>query len=138
MADTHTYKFNVSMSCSGCSGAVDRVLKKLEGKPLVPITAPADSSPSHLSNVTCTERQMTERTHTEAPWLGTLIANQLSSPFTGVESYEVSLENQTATVVAKDDLPYEKVLSTIAKTGKKVNTGEADGVAQSVEVAAAA
>lgn len=81
---------------------------------------------------------MTERTHTEAPWLGTLIANQLSSPFTGVESYEVSLENQTATVVAKDDLPYEKVLSTIAKTGKKVNTGEADGVAQSVEVAAAA
>ncbi|KAL2274285.1 hypothetical protein FJTKL_03539 [Diaporthe vaccinii] len=86
MADTHTYKFNVSMSCSGCSGAVDRVLKKLEG----------------------------------------------------VESYEVSLESQTATVVAKDDLPYEKVLATIAKTGKKVNTGEADGVAQSVEVAAAA
>ncbi|KAG6357607.1 hypothetical protein INS49_013484 [Diaporthe citri] len=86
MADTHTYKFNVSMSCSGCSGAVDRVLKKLEG----------------------------------------------------VESYEVSLESQTATVVAKEDLPYEKVLSTIAKTGKKVNTGEADGVAQSVEVAAAA
>lgn len=34
MADTHTYKFNVSMSCSGCSGAVDRVLKKLEGKPV--------------------------------------------------------------------------------------------------------
>lgn len=57
---------------------------------------------------------------------------------TGVESYEVSLESQTATVVAKDDLPYEKVLATIAKTGKKVNTGEADGVAQSVEVAAAA
>lgn len=28
---THTYKFNVSMSCNGCSGAVDRVLKKLEG-----------------------------------------------------------------------------------------------------------
>lgn len=57
---------------------------------------------------------------------------------TGVESYEVSLENQTATIVAKDDLPYEKVLQTIAKTGKKVNTGEADGVSQSVEVAAAA
>ena len=28
---THTYKFNISMSCGGCSGAVDRVLKKLEG-----------------------------------------------------------------------------------------------------------
>ena len=27
----HTYKFNVSMSCGGCSGAVDRVLKKLDG-----------------------------------------------------------------------------------------------------------
>lgn len=36
MADTHTYKFNVSMSCSGCSGAVDRVLKKLEGKSPAP------------------------------------------------------------------------------------------------------
>ncbi|KAI1795793.1 copper chaperone taha, partial [Ganoderma leucocontextum] len=27
----HTYKFNVKMTCSGCSGAVDRVLKKTEG-----------------------------------------------------------------------------------------------------------
>ncbi len=27
----HKYVFNVSMSCGGCSGAVDRVLKKLEG-----------------------------------------------------------------------------------------------------------
>lgn len=31
MADTHTYEFNVTMSCGGCSGAIDRVLKKLEG-----------------------------------------------------------------------------------------------------------
>lgn len=49
MADTHTYKFNVSMSCSGCSGAVDRVLKKLEGKPVPSLTlspSPADSLPS--------------------------------------------------------------------------------------------
>ncbi|KAF2737274.1 hypothetical protein EJ04DRAFT_510381 [Polyplosphaeria fusca] len=30
MAD-HTYKFNVAMSCGGCSGAVERVLKKLDG-----------------------------------------------------------------------------------------------------------
>ncbi|KAK3344318.1 hypothetical protein B0T25DRAFT_556705 [Lasiosphaeria hispida] len=78
----HTYKFNVSMSCGGCSGAVDRVLKKLDG----------------------------------------------------VKSYEVSLENQTATVVANDGLAYDKVLKTIAKTGKKVNSGEADGVEQSVVV----
>lgn len=78
----HKYLFNVSMSCGGCSGAVERVLKKLQG----------------------------------------------------VKSYEVSLESQTATVIADESLLYEQVLKTIAKTGKKVNTGEADGVAQSVEV----
>ncbi|KAK4975699.1 Cytosolic copper metallochaperone [Elasticomyces elasticus] len=27
----HTYRFNVTMTCDGCSGAVERVLKKLEG-----------------------------------------------------------------------------------------------------------
>ncbi|KAK4122795.1 hypothetical protein N657DRAFT_574759 [Parathielavia appendiculata] len=80
----HKYQFNVSMSCGGCSGAVERVLKKLEG----------------------------------------------------VQKYEVSLETQTATVFADESLPYEKVLRTIAKTGKKVNSGEADGVAQSVDVPA--
>ena len=81
-ADEHTYKFNITMTCGGCSGAVDRVLKKLDG----------------------------------------------------VKSYTVSLDSQTATVVAAPELPYEKVLKTIAKTGKKVNSGEADGVEQSVEV----
>ncbi|GAA5902330.1 hypothetical protein JCM5296_003114 [Sporobolomyces johnsonii] len=30
MADS-TYKFNVVMTCSGCSGAIERVLKKTEG-----------------------------------------------------------------------------------------------------------
>ena len=28
----HNYKFNITMTCGGCSGAVERVLKKLEGK----------------------------------------------------------------------------------------------------------
>ncbi|KAF5642944.1 metal homeostasis factor ATX1 [Fusarium sp. NRRL 25303] len=82
MADTHTYEFNITMSCGGCSGAIDRVLKKLDG----------------------------------------------------VESYDVSLENQTAKVVTA--LPYDTVLQKIAKTGKKVNSGKVDGVEQSVEVAA--
>ncbi|KAH7237589.1 heavy metal-associated domain-containing protein [Fusarium redolens] len=82
MADTHTYEFNITMSCGGCSGAIDRVLKKLDG----------------------------------------------------VESYDVSLENQTAKVVTA--LPYDTVLQKIAKTGKKVNSGKADGVEQSVDVAA--
>jgi len=39
---THTYKFNVAMSCGGCSGAVERVLKKLDGQsPWLSHTCPA-------------------------------------------------------------------------------------------------
>ncbi|KAN0107921.1 putative heavy metal ion transporter [Hyaloscypha variabilis] len=76
----HTYKFGVSMSCGGCSGAVNRVLAKLDG----------------------------------------------------VKSYDVSLDTQTATIVAAPELDYETVLKTIAKTGKKVNTGEEDGKERSV------
>jgi len=84
MADAHTYKFNVTMTCGGCSGAVNRVLGKLEG----------------------------------------------------VKSYDVSLDTQTATVQAEPSLDYETVLKTIKKTGKKVNSGEADGVSKSVELTA--
>jgi len=82
MSAEHTYKFNVSMSCGGCSGAVNRVLGKLDG----------------------------------------------------VKSYDVSLDTQTATVVAAPELSYDTVLKTIKKTGKKVNTGEADGEVKSVEI----
>ncbi|RFU33687.1 hypothetical protein B7463_g2665, partial [Scytalidium lignicola] len=78
----HTYKFNVTMTCSGCSGAVDRVLKRLDG----------------------------------------------------VKSYDVSLDAQTATVIAEPSLAYETVLKTIKKTGKKVNSGEVDGTEKSIEV----
>ncbi|OCK99152.1 heavy-metal-associated domain-containing protein [Cenococcum geophilum 1.58] len=31
MSAEHTYKFNVAMHCDGCSGAVERVLKKMDG-----------------------------------------------------------------------------------------------------------
>ncbi|KAF9644195.1 hypothetical protein BDM02DRAFT_3103334 [Thelephora ganbajun] len=31
MTEEHTYKFDVKMTCGGCSGAVERVLKKTEG-----------------------------------------------------------------------------------------------------------
>lgn len=55
---------------------------------------------------------------------------------TGVKSYDVSLDTQTATVVAEPTLDYDTVLKTIAKTGKKVNSGEADGEVKSVEVLA--
>jgi copper chaperone len=50
----------------------------------------------------------------------------------GVKSYDVSLDTQTASVVADPSLPYETVLTTIKKTGKTVNSGEADGAPMSV------
>lgn len=53
---------------------------------------------------------------------------------TGVQSYDVSLEKQEAVVVASQGLDYETVLKTIKKTGKKVNSGEADGEAKSIEL----
>jgi copper chaperone len=56
-------------------------------------------------------------------------------PATGVKSYDVSLDTQTAVVVADPALAYETVLRTIKKTGKKVNSGEADGEVKSVELA---
>ncbi|RMJ28213.1 copper chaperone [Aspergillus sp. HF37] len=76
----HQYKFNVSMSCGGCSGAVERVLKKLDG----------------------------------------------------VKSFDVNLDSQTAAVATEAAVPYETVLATIKKTGKTVNSGEADGQAMGV------
>lgn len=103
-AGDHTYKFNVAMSCGGCSGAVDRVLKRLDGQ----------SPPAHFPN---------PNPHTNTP--GTI---------PGVKSYTVSLETQTATVIASEGLDYDKVLRTIAKTGKKVISGEADGGVRGVEV----
>ncbi|OAP61030.1 hypothetical protein AYL99_06034 [Fonsecaea erecta] len=76
----HHYKFNVTMTCGGCSGAVERVLKKLDG----------------------------------------------------VKDYKVSLDTQTADVTTEDSVSYETVLEKIKKTGKTVNSGEADGIAMSV------
>lgn len=50
----------------------------------------------------------------------------------GVKSFDVSLDSQTATVTTADSLDYSTVLEKIKKTGKKVNSGEADGQPQSV------
>lgn len=66
----HEYKFEVVMTCSGCSGAVSRVLSKLDG----------------------------------------------------VDSFDVSLENQS--VVVKGSAPYETVLQKIKKTGKEVKSAQ--------------
>lgn len=51
---------------------------------------------------------------------------------TGVKSFDVSLDTQTAEVTTEDSVSYATVLEKIQKTGKKVNSGEADGVPQSV------
>ncbi|KAK6456836.1 antioxidant and copper/iron homeostasis protein [Scheffersomyces xylosifermentans] len=68
----HKYHFDVTMSCSGCSGAVNRVLTKLDG----------------VSNI------------------------------------DISLEKQTVDVATVDSLDYDTVYNTIAKTGKKINSGK--------------
>lgn len=68
-------------------------------------------------------------------WPPSRLADTVSPPAAGVETYDVSLENQTAKVVTA--LPYETVLEKIVKTGKKVNSATADGVEQTVEVAPA-
>lgn len=51
---------------------------------------------------------------------------------TGVKSYDVSLDNQSAIVTTEEDVDYNTVLEKIKKTGKTVNSGEADGVPQEV------
>lgn len=139
----HTYKFNVSMSCGGCSGAVNRVLGKLDGMyfffvPLPrpsalltvsPYTASPPSIPSSSSITPLCPPQLLIHPTTKTK----ISANHLL----GVKSYDVSLDTQTATVVTSPTLEYDTVLRTIAKTGKKVNSGEADGETRSVEVIAA-
>lgn len=84
------------MSCGGCSGAVERILKRLEGSDSPGVAAP-----------------------------------RLTLSL-GVKSFDVNLEAQTATVNTEPTVSYDTVLAQIKKTGKTVNSGEADGQAQSV------
>jgi copper chaperone len=56
----------------------------------------------------------------------------LTDSFTGIKTYTVSLDSQTADVTTEDAVSYEQVLEKIKKTGKTVNSGEADGVVMSV------
>ena len=49
--EAHHYKFDITMTCSGCSGAVERVLKKTEGlsATLIPTThIPHSQLPFHF------------------------------------------------------------------------------------------
>lgn len=47
--------------------------------------------------------------------------------------YSVDLDSQTAEVNVDEGVSYETVLEKIKKTGKKVNSGSADGEERSVE-----
>jgi len=55
---------------------------------------------------------------------------------TGIENFDVSLDTQSATITTKPEanLSYDEVLQTIAKTGKKVISGLADGEEKSIEI----
>ncbi|QMW37435.1 hypothetical protein G4B11_000671 [Aspergillus flavus] len=103
----HKYIFTVTMSCGGCSGAVERVLKKLPGRSCFSLPPLFPPHPLNLDQLT-------------------------NSLLLGVKSYDVSLDSQTATVVTEPSVSYETVLVTIQKTGKTVTAGEADGQTMAV------
>ena len=44
----HHYKFDITMTCSGCSGAVERVLKKTEGLSATLVSATQSRLPTHF------------------------------------------------------------------------------------------
>ena len=91
-ADSKFYEFEVKMSCGGCSGAVGRVLKKLEGMP------------PHFSI-----------TNTTLPFAA---ANQPLA--IGVKEYSTNLETQKVNVTTVPELDLDTVTATIKKTGKEI------------------
>ncbi len=89
------------MTCSGCSGAIERVLGKTQGQSDRPGLLPAVASAS--------------------------LRTQLTNPFhppglAGITSYDVSLDKQE--VIVKTAIPYDDILAKIKKTGKEVRGGE--------------
>ncbi|KAL8733321.1 MAG: hypothetical protein Q9166_002145 [cf. Caloplaca sp. 2 TL-2023] len=112
-AAPHHYKFNITMSCTGCSGAVERVLKKLEASSSslssLPFPSPSPS-PSLSLYLIISKLTQDERLPT------------------GVKEFNVSLDTQTAEIYAEEGLAYETVLEKIKKTGKTVVKGERDGL----------
>lgn len=115
------------MSCGGCSGAVERVLKKLDGKfysayhqAIAPL--PRIVLDLRIYNI-LTQLQILDLIF----WVLTFFPS-------GVKSFDVKLDSQTADVVAEQSLSYDTVLETIKKTGKAVNSGESDGQPMAVWV----
>jgi copper chaperone len=130
----HTYNFNITMTCGGCSGAVERVLKKLDGTCYF---VPSESNMLlelrsfqiiNPSRVTLLPNHKPSSSY--APSKLHSVDSLLPRP--GVKSFDVSLDTQTASVVTEPSLEYTTVLEKIKKTGKKVNSAEADGQPQAV------
>lgn len=103
------------MTCSGCSGAIDRVLKKTEGTylPRRFYSSAGSLSPSRAD----TPRTVT---HTPSALCFTSLLRSLD-PCPGVTSHDISLEKQE--VLVKATIPYDDVLAKIKKTGKEVKSG---------------
>ena len=124
----HHYKFDVTMTCGGCSGAVDRVLKKMDGTVFPSFLSPIFYlviSPKFLALLLFPSSLSTAPHPRRAICLHTSSAKR-SLHGSGLSSYDVSLENKTADVYT-DNVSYEAVLEKIKKTGKAVTRGEADG-----------
>jgi copper chaperone CopZ len=116
-----SYEFEVKMHCGGCSGAVGRVLGKLEGAFLA--FSPASTAYSYCFS--CAPLQLFQREQT--PSKDARLTTQ------GVKSYTTSLETQKVNVIAEPELGLDKVLETIAKTGKQVvSSKELDGSKEAV------
>ena len=150
--EDHTYKFNVKMTCGGCSGAVERVLKKLEGMFRLFPFCRLSLSPVFFSTLwlLCFYPHF-PRSAASVPLCPLCfplfrfvrfvsfccLCFALPVPLcfahgkAGVSSYEVSLEKQSAEVHSST-LDYETVLQKIKNTGKAVLSGEADGVGMGV------
>lgn len=123
----HHYKFNITMTCGGCSGAVERVLKRLDGASYHLL--PCRIQPLHI---------LPDATSSHVLWIHFISYNIANADAfacdVGVKSYDVKLDTQTADVVTGESLDYETVLGTIKKTGKAINSGEADGETKGVEI----
>jgi copper chaperone CopZ len=102
MEDCKKYVFGVTMSCGGCSGAVARVLKKMEGW-LYPPPPPRFSASELYS---CD------------------IDNGVCFVKIGVYDFTTDLEAQKVTVFTKKEVELSAVLETIKKTGKAVTFSE--------------
>jgi|AntAceMinimDraft_5_1070358.scaffolds.fasta_scaffold06057_2 copper chaperone CopZ len=120
-----TVHLKVAMMCSGCSGAVERVLGKMEGG-----CRPRDAAPSDESMIEtrCMRHILVlifreqHKNFSKENWAPSPSPSPSPSPapgsLPGVNSFDVNLETQKVTVVG--DVTQEEVIEKIAKTGKAV------------------